>query len=114
MEKRLDLPMAKTKVFPRSDSQTVSRKVKLMDFQKDSYSVMLRVNQMEIHLDWLTENQKDSHWAKRSDCNLGKPMVKYSVSLKDFPKVTPMAMTMVFLQMDSQMAFLRLGKLKDY
>ena len=101
-------------VFPHSDSQTVSRKVKLMDFQKDSYSVMLRAIQMEIRLDWLTVNRKDSHWAKRSDYNLGKPMVNCSVSRKGFPKVTPMAMTRASLHLDSQRAFLRLGKLKDY
>ena len=67
-------------VFPHSDSQTVSGKVKLKDFQKDSCSVMLRVIQMAIRLDWLTVSRKDSHWAKRSDCNLGKPMVNYSVN----------------------------------
>ena len=94
--------------------QTVNGKVRLMDFQKDSRSVMLRVIQMAIRSDWLTVSWKDSHLAKRSDCNLVKPKVKYSVSRKDSPKVTPMAMTTVSLQMDSQRASLHLGKLRGY
>ena len=69
--KHLDLPMAKTKVFPHSDSQTDFQKVKLMDFQrgwrlvksKDWQTGFHLVIPMDSHLEMLTESlQMGMRW----------------------------------------------------
>ena len=99
MGKRLDFLMVMQMVCLRSDLQTESQKVRLTGFQKDLCLVMLKVKLMEIRLDSLMANQKDSRW------------VKHSVNQKDFQTVTPTVRMMAFLRLDWQKVFLRLVKL---